>query len=93
MALRISKTFDKYGFSSSVCYVKIDRYGGDKHFITARLGYYYDETARWSGKAPLDSKSIRAPFSDGMTITDIYTYIKATDAEFAGAEDVLDEEP
>lgn len=90
MALRINKVFNQYGFSSDACYVKIDKYGGTKESITARFGYYYNESARRDGKEPLYTMSLKAPFNDGMTIADLYTYAKVVVADFAGAEDVID---
>jgi hypothetical protein len=87
MALQLDYYSEDLGMNIPSSYAKIDAFSGNATSVSFTVYFYTSQQARIDGKRTVGVFNFTIPYSDGMSIGGIYTYMK-TLAEFAGAVDV-----
>lgn len=76
MAIKQSYTTDAFGVTAPDAYIKVDNFRGNINEVHFQALIYANETARVTGKQPIDGFNFVMPYSDGMTYNLVYTYLK-----------------
>lgn len=76
MALQIEYTSEQFGLSAPTAYAKIEDFNGNVHTVNFNVFIYSDQSARAEGNQPIGYFNFSVPFSDNMTYTAVYDYLK-----------------
>jgi hypothetical protein len=87
MALQISYTSTKFDITVPTAYAKIEQFSGNAQTVNFVVYIFASQEARLSNKQIIGSFDFNIPYSDGMSISAIYTYMK-TLTKFSSAIDV-----
>lgn len=87
MALQISYTSQQFDITVPTAYAKIEQFNGNATFVNFLVYIFASQQARLDNKREIGTFNFQVPYTDGMSISAIYTYMK-TLSEFSGAIDV-----
>lgn len=87
MALQFNFTNDNSGLTITNAYAKLGNFHGDKTNVRFDVEIFVSSEARLDNKQPISHLTFNVPYSDGMSIASLYTYMK-TLPEFSQAIDV-----
>ena len=77
-----------YGGTIAIAYIKILKFAGNKDKVDFSLAVYNSETDRLNDKKPLWVDSFTLPYTDNMSLSALYDYIKTLPV-YVGSTDVI----
>jgi hypothetical protein len=76
--MAIKATFNtQYGFEQTDAYIKINNFNGNRDEVNFDVLVFASEQARINGKTFMEQHFHKVPYSDGMSIASLYTYLKS----------------
>ncbi len=87
MALQLQYNSEEIGFNFQNAYAKVINFSGNNEVVYFQVDFFADAQARLNNKRSVGTFDTKLPYTDGMTITNLYNHLKSL-PEFAGSVDV-----